>query len=161
MRESVEEYFSRFYTAVELLGGEVLPEAPECHVLSLVGNIEDDANAMRKHLGIAEDGPVNDLITTLENKGILVYVCDIEGNKFSGMNGFVNDRPYIIINGRMSPERNRSTIAHELAYLVFAWPEHMDEKRSRIYCYRYCRRIFVPSSGCNTRAGYSPKSCYQ
>ena len=128
VRESVEEYFSRFYTAVELLGGEVLPEAPECHVLSLVGNIEDDANAMRKHLGIAEDGPVNDLITTLENKGILVYVCDIEGNKFSGMNGFVNDRPYIIINGRMSPERNRSTIAHELAHLVFAWPEHMDEK---------------------------------
>ena len=29
VRESVEEYFSRFYTAVELLGGEVLPEAPE------------------------------------------------------------------------------------------------------------------------------------
>lgn len=30
VRESVEEYFSRFYTVVELLGGEVLPDAPEC-----------------------------------------------------------------------------------------------------------------------------------
>lgn len=83
---------------------------------------------MRRHLGIAEEGPVNDLITILENKGILIYVCDIESNKFSGMNGFVNDRPYIIVNGNMSPERNRSTIAHELAHLVFDWPDDMAEK---------------------------------
>ena len=128
VRESVEEYFSRFYTIVELLGGEVLPEAPDCHVLAMTGDVEADARAMRRHLGIAEEGPVNDLITILENKGILIYVCDIESNKFSGMNGFVNDRPYIIVNGNMSPERNRSTIAPELAHLVFDWPDDMAEK---------------------------------
>lgn len=128
VRESVEEYFSRFYTIVELLGGEVLPEAPDCHALAMTGDVEADARAMRRHLGIAEEGPVNDLITILENKGILIYVCDIESNKFSGMNGFVNDRPYIIVNGNMSPERNRSTIAHELAHLVFDWPDDMAEK---------------------------------
>lgn len=128
VRESVEEYFSRFYTIVELLGGEVLPEAPDCHTLAMTGDVEADARAMRWHLGIAEEGPVNDLITILENKGILIYVCDIESNKFSGMNGFVNDRPYIIVNGNMSPERNRSTIAHELAHLVFDWPDDMAEK---------------------------------
>ena len=94
----------------------------------MTGDIEVDAKAMRLHLGLAEEGPVNDLITVLENKGILVYICDVEGNKFSGMNGFVNERPYIIVNGNMSPERNRSTIAHELAHLVFDWPEEMDEK---------------------------------
>lgn len=128
VRESVEEYFSRFYTIVELLGGEVLPEAPDCHTLAMTGDVEADARAMRRHLGIAEEGPVNDLITILENKGILIYACDIESNKFSGMNGFVNDRPYIIVNGNMSPERNRSTIAHELAHLVFDWPDDMAEK---------------------------------
>lgn len=130
VRESVEEYFGRFYTAVEVLGGEVLPEAPECHALSMTGDVEEDARAMRLHLGIAEEGPVNGLITILENKGILVYVCDIGSNKFSGMNGFVNDRPYIVVNGSMSPERNRSTIAHELAHLVFAWPDGMGEKET-------------------------------
>lgn len=127
IRESVEEYFSRFYTAVELLGGEVLPEAPACHVVSMTGDIEADAKAMRLHLGLSEEGPVNDLITILENKGILVYLCDVESNQFSGMNGFVNGRPYIIVNGNMSPERNRSTIAHELAHLVFDWPKGMNE----------------------------------
>lgn len=129
VRESVEEYFSRFYTVVELLGGEVLPDAPDCHALAMTGDVEEDARAMRRHLGIAEEGPVNDLITILENKGILIYVCDVENKKFSGMNGFVNGRPYIIVNGTMSPERNRSTIAHELAHLVFAWPEDMAEKK--------------------------------
>lgn len=128
VRESVEEYFSRFYTVVELLGGEVLPDAPECHALSMSGDRERDARAMRRHLGIAEEGPVNDLITILENKGILVYLCQIDSSKFSGMNGFVNDRPYIMINSSMSPERIRSTIAHELAHLVFDWPEEMGEK---------------------------------
>lgn len=128
VRESVEEYFSRFFTVVELLGGEVLPEAPDCHALGMTGDAEEDARAMRRHLGIADEGPINDLITILENKGILIYVCNIESNKFSGMNGFVNDRPYIIVNGNMSPERNRSTIAHELAHLLFAWTEDMEEK---------------------------------
>lgn len=128
IRESVEEYFSRFFTVVELLGGEVLPESPLLHVLPMTGDIENDAKAMRLHLGIAENGPINDLISLLENKGILVCDYNIENNKFSGMNGTVNNRPYIIINGNMSPERNRSTIAHELAHLLFCWPEGFDDK---------------------------------
>ena len=28
----------------------------------------------------------------------------------------------------MSPERIRSTIAHEMAHFIFIWPEHMGEK---------------------------------
>lgn len=128
VREVVEEHFSRFYTVVELLGGEVLPPPPECHVLPMSGDIEADARAMRCHLGIAEEGPILNLITILENKGILMYSCDIGSSKFSGMNGLVNDRPYIAVNGAMSSERNRSTIAHELAHLLFDWPDYMDEK---------------------------------
>ena len=108
VREVVEEYFGRFYP--------------------ITGDVEEDAHAMRRHLGIAEEGPIKDLITILENKGILVYVCEIENSKFSGMNGLVNDRPYIIVNGSMTPERNRSTIAHELAHLFFDWPDDLEEK---------------------------------
>ena len=35
VRESVEEYLSRFMTVVEILGGDVLPDTPACHVLAL------------------------------------------------------------------------------------------------------------------------------
>ncbi|MCR5694871.1 MAG: XRE family transcriptional regulator [Clostridia bacterium] len=128
IRESVEEYFSRFMTTVEILGGEVLPDAPGCHLLTVTDDDEKNAEALRAHLGFAGDGPIEDLIGKLENKGILIYECPVENARFSGMNGFVNERPYIVLNTQMSTERNRSTAVHELAHLMFAWPEDLTEK---------------------------------
>ena len=128
IRECVEEYFNRFMTVVEVLGGDVLPDAPICHIIPLSDDPEKNACALREHLGFAKDGPIEDMIGKLENKGILVYECSIGSDKFSGMNGFVNNRPFIVLNPKMTPERNRSTIVHELAHLMFVWPESMDEK---------------------------------
>ena len=128
IRECVEEYFSRFMTIIEILGGDVLPDAPKCHVLPLSDDDEENALALRRHLGFAPDGPIEDLIGKLENKGILVYPCNPGNTKFSGMNGFVNDRPFIVYNPTSHSERNRTTIGHELAHLMFNWPEDMDEK---------------------------------
>ena len=130
IRESVEEYMSRFFSAVDILGGEVLPEAPKAHQLPLTGDVETDAAAMRRALHIAETGSVGNLIELLENIGVLVYISSLEKEHFFGMNGTVNGRPYIIVNGTMTPERIRSTIAHELAHFVFAWDETMGEKEA-------------------------------
>lgn len=130
IKESAEEYFGRFMTTVELIGGEVLPKAPDCNVLNLSGDVEEDAKAMRIHLGVAPEGPIKDLVAILENKGILIYYIDIDDEGFSGMNGFINDRPYIIINNSITPQRIRSTIAHELAHLFFIWPSSMDNKEA-------------------------------
>lgn len=84
---------------------------------------------MRKYLKLSEVGPVGNLIELLENRGVLVYMCEIDQDAFSGMNGLVNRRPYIIVNSAMSPERIRSTIAHEMAHFLFDWPESMEEKQ--------------------------------
>lgn len=128
VRESVEEYFGRFMTVVDILGGDVLPDAPICHTIMLSADDEENAVALRKHLGFSKDGPIEELIGKLENKGILVYECAINNKSFSGMNGLVNDRPYIVINPHMSPERIRSTIVHELSHLMFIWPESVSDK---------------------------------
>lgn len=130
VKESVEEYFDRFMTVVEILGGEVIPAAPACHTLVLSDAAEENAAKLRRHLGFAEDGPIEDLIGKLENKGILVHEIELNSSDFSGMNGFVNDHPYIVLNPKMNPERNRSTIIHELAHLMFIWPEVAAEKET-------------------------------
>ena len=127
VREEVEEYFGRFYQIVNILGGEVLPEAPVIHEVQLADSPDESAARMRVKLGLPQDGPIGNLIEILENKGILVYLCDIKNAEFSGMNGTVNERPYIIINKNMSAERVRSTIAHEMAHFMFDWPENMGE----------------------------------
>ncbi len=123
VRGAVEEYFGRFYDVIEVLGGDVLPEAPACGVVPMTGDVEVDAAALRGHLAIDPVGPVHDLVEILENRGILVMVLASQNGRFSGMNGFVNGRPYVVVNGAMSPERNRSTLVHELAHLMFDWPE--------------------------------------
>lgn len=121
VQESVEEYFSRFFDAVECLGGNPLPIPPKCYTIERSGNYEEDAQQLRKYLGLQEEGPIDELIGVLENKGIFVLEIDIDDDHFSGMNGFVNEYPYIVINKNISPERKRTTILHELAHLLFIW----------------------------------------
>ncbi len=128
IREEVEEYFGRFYETVNILGGEVLSKAPERHMIQLSTDAEVNAKEMRSYLNLPLDGPVGNLIEILENKGILVYLCEIENDDFSGLNGTVNGRSYIIINKKMTAERIRSTIAHEMAHFLFIWPEDMEDK---------------------------------
>lgn len=128
VREEVEEYFGRFYQTVYILGGEVLPMHPELHALELSDSVEENATRMRARLELSKDGPIGGLIEILENKGILVYLCDIQSDDFSGMNGTVNGRPYIIINKNMNSQRIRSTVAHEMAHLMFQWPDNMSDK---------------------------------
>lgn len=128
IRESVEEYFSRFYDAVEILGGDVLPDAPGINQMPLGDDAETNGRALRRYLGLAESGPVGNLVEIIENKGILLYLFDSDDPDFSGMNGTVNGRPYIVVNKNMTPERIRTTIGHETAHFAFDWPSDMDDK---------------------------------
>lgn len=127
IRESVEEYFGRFFTVVEILGGDVIPEPPKIHSLRLTKDIESDAIEMRRLLKISEEGPLPNLVEMLENKGVLFYLHDAGSSDFSAMNGTVNDYPYIVLNLSMTAERNRSNTAHELVHMLFDWPSGMAE----------------------------------
>ena len=121
VREAVEEYFNRFFIAVDALGGDPIVKAPESHSLPITKDFEQDALALREYLGFGLDGPIEDLIRRLEHKGILIMSVKIDNEKFSGMNGFVNDIPYIVINEDMNVMRKRTTVAHELSHLMFNW----------------------------------------
>ena len=128
IQSGVEEYFQRFFSVLDILGGDVLPEAPKYHALPLSKDDETNAQALREHLGFADFGPIYNLTNALENQGILLCYLNMDNDKFSGINGLVNHRPYIAVNENMSPERIRSTLVHELAHLYFIWPESMQEK---------------------------------
>lgn len=130
IRASVEEYMGRLYSIIDILGGEILPEAPRCHALPLSESAEKDAKALRNYLHISDAGPIGNLTELFENKGILVYFFDASSDAFSGMNGLVNGRPYVIINKNMTPERIRSTMVHEMAHFIFVWPDSMSEKET-------------------------------
>lgn len=127
-QEAVEEYFNRFFCAVDCLDENPLPEPPKCYTLSRSNDCEKDALLLRTHLGLQNFGPIDEIIGMLENKGVLVLELDINNDHFSGMNGFVNDYPYIAINRNMRAERKRTTVLHELAHLMFIWDD--EEKQN-------------------------------
>lgn len=127
IRESVEEYFSRFFETLEILGGDPLPKPIVTHKINRSGDYDRDARELRKYLNLQKDGPIEEIICMLENKGILVFEIDIDNDSFSGMNGTVNGYSYIVINKNMRPERKRTTIIHELAHIMFDWSGSTDE----------------------------------
>lgn len=126
VRESVEEYFSRFFDTVENIGGDPLVEPIQVEKLSVTGDYEEDAKSLRQHLELPAEGPILNLVKILENKGIMIVFVDIDNKGFDGMNGMVNNYPYIAVNNGMRKERLRTTIVHELAHLMFNWDNKND-----------------------------------
>lgn len=158
IREAVEEYFSRFYEAVELLGGDALPDAPVLHLLSITGDPDVDALALRGFMNISVHGPVGNLVELLENNGILIFMLDINNDNFHGMNGNVNGRPYIVINKNMTPERIRTTIVHEIAHFAFNWSGSMDDKQAEKHATAIAGAFLFPKADAIRELGIQRRS---
>lgn len=154
IKESIENYLSKFMNVIEILGGEVLPKPPQTNILELTEDIEENAASLRKHLELVKTGPISNLIALLENKGIIVYSLEIDNDSFSGINGFVNNRPYIIFNSKMKSERVRSTIAHELAHLMFDWPKDINDKEIEKIATAISGAFLFPESDVIRELGY-------
>jgi len=149
IREAVEEYFGRMFNVVDCLGINALPDAPAIHNLSYTGSYEDDAEALRGALHLPEDGPIIELISILENSGFFVLEIDLTDTNFSGMNGTVNDYPYIVVNKNMNPMRKRSTIVHELAHIMF---ENLGEDEET-YATAVSGAFLIPKADLHRRLG--------
>ena len=123
-----DRYLERFYEAVSFVGETALPEIP-AYERCPVNDFETAGQYLREILGISAAGPVGNITDILENRGFIL--CPVEFNErgFSGISGTVNGRPYIAVNVSMPAERQRFTLIHELAHLVFSFQEDQDEER--------------------------------
>lgn len=121
LRLSIEEYCTRFGDILDILGTNVFPNPPQMHILSQSNDIEADALRLRSHLMLSERGPIHALVEQLEDRGLIIWMTNVDFEGFSGMNGICNGYPYIALNRSMPTSQLRSTIAHELVHLFFDW----------------------------------------
>lgn len=83
---------------------------------------EDIARHIRSVMGITK-GPIDNPIECLEKFGIIVYFLDTDSEKFDGITLHTNSGyPIIFINKRMSNDRKRFTLGHELGHLIMHIP---------------------------------------
>ena len=159
IRESVEEYFGRFFQIVSILGGQqILENAPKLQKLSWTNDAEKAASQLREYLEVPKNGPVGKLVEILENKGILVLFVEVDNQYFSGMNGTVNGIPYIVINAKMTPARVRSTIVHEVAHFAFEWPEDLSDKDEETIATAISGAFLFPKEDAFRELGYKRSS---
>jgi len=83
VREATEEYFNRYFNIINILGECVLPTAPESRTIPLSADDEVNAGKMREWLGVAVEGSVGNMVDIIENKGILIYIHEVDDSCFS------------------------------------------------------------------------------
>src|SRR3990167_3938729 len=106
-------------------------------------DIDNIANQVRKQWSLGLD-PILDLIDVFEEHGIKVFEIDNqEYPGFDGLSASINNMPIIVIGNRWPGDRQRFTLAHELAHLVlyeFMHPS-LDEEKC---CNRFAGAFLLP-----------------
>ncbi len=121
---------------------EVPREVPER--LDAYPQVEDAALAVREawHLG---RNAIPSLADTLEEHGLVVLTTKVDASaKFDGLAAMVGELPVVVVGAEWPGDRQRFTMAHELAHLVLAGRlgEGLDEEKA---CNRFSGAFLVPA----------------
>ena len=122
-----DRYLGRLFDVVSFIGDLVLPVIPDYTPIEM-NNSEDAGQHLRRILGLSASGPIGNITDILENKGFIICPVDYDERGFSGNGGTVNGRPYIAVNTTMPAERQRFTLVHELAHIVFKFNNEQNEE---------------------------------
>lgn len=116
--ETINRKLGNMNEIINILGGNILPDVDAVKKTKFI-DVESAAKQIRAFLSLPEYGPVGNITDIIENKGIIISEIKVDADWFSGINGTVNGRPYIAINKNMTAERQRFTLVHELAHILF------------------------------------------
>lgn len=123
-----DRYLARLFSVVACFGEAALAPIPKYERIPAT-DFEAAGQHLRKILELPTNGPIGNITDILENNGYIICPIQIEERHFSGNSGTVNGRPYIAVNTTMAAERQRFTLIHELAHLVFTFSDDQDEER--------------------------------
>lgn len=108
--------------------------------------IESIVEKFRKDYYLSINQPISDLISILENIGILIIQIDDSSDKFKdfdGLSEIVNNIPIIVLlKYKEDGARQRFTIAHELGHLILKINnKELDEEKA---CNRFAGALLMP-----------------
>lgn len=106
-------------------------------------DIEAVADEMRAEWALGLN-PIPDMIDTLESKGVMIISTAVEAKKkFDGLAGNLDKTPVVVVSAHQPGDRQRFTLAHELAHLVLSGrlAEGLDEEKA---CNHFAGAFLLP-----------------
>lgn len=125
----IEAAACRLHAVARLLGGSVLPDAPTCRCVPPSASCEEAAARLRRHLGLPPTGPVADLTSLLEDRGMPVHALPAASG-IASTHGLAGGRPYLAVNEGLSCWERRRALASETARLLFLPPVSAPRRRT-------------------------------
>lgn len=107
-----------------------------------INDIENIAIKVRKILGVSDECALDNLTDKLEDNNFLILEIDYE-EKFDGFCEYVDNLAFIILSSK-GYERNRFTLAHELAHLILKFEEKLNDKEIEHYCDYFASCLLMP-----------------
>ncbi|MDA8218118.1 MAG: XRE family transcriptional regulator, partial [Dehalococcoidales bacterium] len=141
VQAEITETAERYIMAEELFPHDFFPRAslPSIEVADM-SDAEEAAQGVRDVWKLGTD-PINDLCGVLEDSGIRIIAVDAPQG-FDGFSCWINDSiPVIAFNRNVPGDRQRFSIAHELAHLVMVAPETADIEKA---AHRFAGAFLAP-----------------
>ena len=122
---------------------EYSPPAIFHQMLVSLDVVETFANRIREHWGLGTR-PIVDLVDLLERHGIRVFFTDKFDEAFDGLYANVSNHPLIVICHTWAGERQRFTLAHELAHILLKpiLDKSLDIEKA---CNRFAAAFLLPN----------------
>ncbi len=108
---------------------------------------ENIAEKFRSDYNLSINQPISDLISILENLGIIIIQIDNIDNRFSdfdGLSEIVDDIPIIVLLKDNDGARQRFTIAHELGHLILDILD--DDLNEEKLCNKFAGALLMPKN---------------
>ena len=138
----VLEYTERYFEANSFLPYEKEPHLPKKSFDSF-DDIERVALELRHDWKIGLD-PIDSLVRTLEDKGIIIYFVD-SVEKLDALTFEANGTHVIAVRKDVPGDRQRFNIAHELGHIILDIPEGMTEQDEEKAAHRFAGAFLVPA----------------
>ena len=116
-----------------------LPSIP----VTTLEDAESAAEQLRRQWNVG-DRPLDNLVQTSEDRGVVVVGCDDETGLFDGLSGRCGDNPVTVINTHFPLDRQRLTLAHEIGHLVMDIGPEAEADEEKL-AFRFAAALLVPA----------------
>lgn len=145
-QEAVKAYASDLAELQIELRSLLYPKASPCLPKTTIANELSDAEKIAKHVRALWDvgnRPLDNLVQTAEDHGVIVIEWHGDDDKFDGLSGWCGENPVTVINANRSADRRRFNLAHEIGHLVMDTSQCGEDEEA--LAHRFAAAFLVPA----------------